>query len=103
MFHFLILVTLFVPRPQDSCTYDERCGAGMCLAWEDGRQVCNPKSYDLAVWNNKCIDKIEVTLDTRIEAPLNFDRTPDKNNLKLVNPKVTFKPDCDFKIETRTH
>lgn len=98
----ILLVLASSGTPQDACEADDRCGAGMCLVWEDGRQVCSPKSYRIAVWDSECIDKIEKTPDSRIEAPLNFDGSPATASARLVAPRFTIKSGCQYRVETRT-
>jgi hypothetical protein len=102
-----LILTLFVlspaVNPQDGCEYDERCGTGMCLVWENGRQVCTPKQYRVAIWDGDCILKVERTPETRFEAPLNWEGKPKLAEGFLASPKVTIKDGCQARIETRNH
>lgn len=87
--------------PQDSCTYSSECGDGMCKVWENRRFVCEPKQYAVAVWDHDCIDKVELTKDSHVEAPL-VDGEPDRKHSKLSQAKVRFKEGCTFHYEVRT-
>lgn len=87
--------------PQDSCTYDEACGSGMCKVWDHTRFVCEPKQYAVAVWDHECIDKIEAGEEARVEAPIQ-DGEPDRKHAHLIGAKLFFKRDCTFHYEVRT-
>lgn len=89
------------PPPQESCTYDEACGTGMCKVWDHSRFVCEPKQYTVAVWDRTCIDKIEAGEEARVEAPVD-DGEPDRKHSKLIGAKVTFKTGCTFRYEVRS-
>jgi hypothetical protein len=100
---FVVLILSVSGVPQDGCDYDERCGSNMCLVWENGRQVCNPKQYKIAVLSTDCVEKVEKTPNTRIEAPLDYQGNPDASHVVIIAPKLTLKSGCDYRIETRSH
>ena len=86
---------------QESCTYDERCGAGMCMVWEHSRFVCEPKQYTVAVWDRSCIDKLELSESSQMEAPLDDEGKPDIAKSQLTHTKVTFAKGCQFHYDVR--
>lgn len=104
-FFVLLLGATLAPQPlaqsTDSCTYDESCGAGMCKVWEHSRFVCEPKQYTVAVWARTCLDKLELSEKSSMEAPLNDDGTPDLTKSQLKHTRVVLAKNCQFRYEVR--
>lgn len=86
---------------QQECVHDDACHTGECKVWEDGRFVCEPETYAVMVWTGKCISKIELTPDSKLEMLLDSDGQPDKKTAKLIGPKVTYSDGACVKIEIR--
>lgn len=60
------------------------------------------EQYAVAVWDRVCLDNIVMTQDTKMEAPLNQDGTPDIKNARIRGLHATFSLPC-YRIEIRRH
>lgn len=100
MIHLLVSLLLFLPQ-QNSCQQDDRCGTGMCLTWENGRHVCEPNQYTVVVWDRACLDKVELSDDSKLEAPTYYDGSPNIKEATLTHVKVTFTKNCTSRLEVR--
>lgn len=83
-----------------SCQYDDQCGDSMCKIWKDGRFVCEPRQYGVAVWTNNCIDKVEKTMHTTLEAPLDQHGQPDLKQAVVIGIEAKLR--CSYHIEVRS-
>lgn len=52
------------------------------------------------VWGHECLTKVEIGMDSLLEAPLKDDGTPDMKKALAKNLPMTFKPTCGH-IEIR--
>lgn len=97
----LMLTMSFTGTTGDSqCEYDEQCGNQMCKVWEHGRFVCELKQYGVAVWDRTCIDRVELSEEAHVEAPYRNERAV-KEEASLYGAIVTFKKNCQYRIEIR--
>lgn len=98
----LILGKLFADaqQPPKVCYYSSDCRGDECAISDSTGQHCVAKQYGVMVWDSPCITKIEKTLKTHIEAPLNEDGTPDMSRAVILEPLTTFNKACG-RIEIR--
>ena len=92
MLTFVLLLFLF----QDP----SKCGDGYVKVWEEGRYVCEPEQTTVAVFEAACIEKVEVTPESKIYVDLDYQGKPDVNSWRSTKLKLTLKKDCQPHYET---
>jgi len=95
MKQFLLILSLVAFVQSDN----HSCGEGEVRVWEEGRFVCEPESVTVAVFESNCIEKIEVTKDSRIFMQLTYDGKLDKDNWKSEHLKLVLKENCAYHFE----
>jgi hypothetical protein len=97
-----LLLMIGAAHPQDSCVSDDACHSGECAVYDHGRWVCQARQYTVAVWDHSCLEKVDLAMDAKFEAQLDYEGKPDTRNGKLVGAVVTLKQNCQFRYEVRT-
>ena len=95
----LALALALVMGPQE-CAYDERCGNGMCLVWEGGRNVCEPKQYTVAVYDYEDIETVVAKPGAKVVCPV-LNAEPDRAHCRLEGAIITFKPNHTYHFVVR--
>lgn len=88
-----ILSTFLIFGPSNR-TQDEDCGRGFVRAYEDGRFVCTLEEKTVAVYESRCIEKIEVLRGSKVFVDLNEDEI-NPSNWTSQGLKLTLKQGCD--------
>lgn len=93
-----------IARPQQECTYSESCLPSECAIADlnHGGQKCVPKQVAYLVWDRheNCLEKVELTNQSRMEAPM-IDGEPDNSKAVLLHVVATLKKDCGH-VEIRS-
>jgi hypothetical protein len=90
----VILVCLLYGRPQD-CAYNSTCNPDECAVSDArGGMKCVPKKHDFMVWESQCLKNFRATKDTRMEAPLDIDGSPDFSRAVFYNIEADRNDAC---------